>query len=180
MSRKTHLPETKVEPKQRRILRREAKLKAACPTGKRRYKDEASALVALERIQRTDDPRRTKTPQRTYDCPYCAGWHLSSTSRQKPLPRRSKKMQGTYRKARIPLVVELLAARPWCEIRWDDGCTGRATEVDEIVGRGRGGDFLDPSNCQTACHYCHRMKTEHPAEARRRGFEKHSWEGEAS
>lgn len=95
------------------------------------------------------------------------------------LRARSKKRQREMVQRRR-LVADLLERFPVCQIQWDDKCTGRATEVDEIVGRGRGGDFLDPSNCQTACHYCHRMKTEHPAEARRRGFEKHSWEGEAS
>ena len=91
------------------------------------------------------------------------------------LRARSKKRQREMI-LRRRLVARLLEERPVCEIAWDAKCTGRSTEVDEIIGRGRGGDFLDESNCQTACHYCHSQKTEHPAEARRRGLKRHSWE----
>jgi hypothetical protein len=72
--------------------------------------------------------------------------------------------------ARRALVADLLERRPWCEVRWDGGCEGRAVDVDEIVGRGVGGSFLDESNCQTTCRHCHRMKTENPGEAQRRGL----------
>ena len=183
MSRKTHIPQGDTPTKQRRILRREAKLKAACPTGKRRYKDEASALVALERIQRTDDPRRTKTPQRAYFHEACAGWHLSSKSwspSRQPLPRRSKKMQDAYRKSRIPLVIEVLAERPWCEIRFDENCTGRATTLHEVKKRSRGGDITNKKNVLSACAYCNGAVEDHPEEAHARGFAAYSWEDQAS
>jgi L-lysine 2,3-aminomutase len=81
---------------------------------------------------------------------------------------RSRKQQALYRQ-RGPFVAAMLEERPWCEIRWDSGCEGRAVDVDEILSRAQGGSILDPTNCQTACSYCHRMKHLHPAEAETRG-----------
>lgn len=88
--------------------------------------------------------------------------------RKKALRSRSKKTEGRY-VLRRALVDDLLAERPWCEIRWDEGCTGRAVDVDEVLSRGRGGDYLDPENCQTTCRYCHDKKHTEPAEALDRG-----------
>lgn len=95
--------------------------------------------------------------------------------RRTPLARtgrlrfRSRKTEALYVDRRV-LVAELLAERPWCEIRFDDRCQGRAVDVDEVLGRGVGGDFLDPANCQTACRACHDAKQQNPTEAERRGF----------
>lgn len=83
-------------------------------------------------------------------------------------PRSRKRNRDMV--ARRALVARILTDRPWCELRWDSGCEGRAVDVDEIVGRGVGGSFLDEANCQTACRHCHRRKTESPAEAQRRGL----------
>jgi 5-methylcytosine-specific restriction endonuclease McrA len=91
-----------------------------------------------------------------------------------PIKPRSKKMQAKYR-IRRPLVAELLAERPWCEIRWDDGCQGRAVDVDEILSRARSGDFLDPDNCQTTCRHCHDRKHDKSLEAVERGVSLNSW-----
>ena len=38
-------------------------------------------------------------------------------------------------------------------------------DVDEIMPRGRGGDWLDVDNCQTLCRMHHDWKHLHPAEA---------------
>lgn len=84
------------------------------------------------------------------------------------LPFRSSKQAALYVERR-QLVARLLAERPWCEIRWDHACQGRAVDVDEILGRGVGGDFLDEQNCQTACRHCHDMKQQNPTDAERRG-----------
>lgn len=84
------------------------------------------------------------------------------------LPFRSVKRQAAMMQRR-QLVAALLAAHPMCQVRWDAGCQGRAVDVDELLGRGVGGDFLDPANCQTTCRYCHRMKHANPIEAARRG-----------
>ena len=79
-------------------------------------------------------------------------------------------MQKLYREKRIPLVKEMLAedetGMPALCVR----CGRVATEVDEIVGRGRGGSFIDESNCQKLCNLCHRWKTDHPAQAKAEGF----------
>lgn len=91
-------------------------------------------------------------------------------ARGKPLAPRSQKRAREMRDKRVPLVAALLAERPWCEVRWDEGCQGRAVDVDEVLSRGRGGDYLDEANCQTACRHCHDMKTRHPAEAEARGL----------
>lgn len=85
------------------------------------------------------------------------------------MPFRSKKTTATYVQRR-KLVARLLDDRPFCEIQWDDDCEGMAVDVDELLGRGVGGDFLDETNCQTTCRYCHRKKHDNPAEAVRRGF----------
>lgn len=72
-----------------------------------------------------------------------------------PLPQRSEKTERVYREGRRPLVARLLAARPWCEIRWDEGCAGQATDVHEPGMRSRGADITDPGQCVTACRHCH-------------------------
>lgn len=106
----------------------------------------------------------------------------SELRRRTPMPRGTTKLERTVRvrpqsdrrKAEAPLrrafVVEVLTERPWCEIRWDDGCTGRAVDVDELLSRAQGGSILDPDNVQTACRYCHDRKHAHPDEAAARGL----------
>jgi hypothetical protein len=51
----------------------------------------------------------------------------------------------------------------------DINCWG-PLDVDEIVGRGRGGDWLDPYNCQVLCRAHHDWKHLHPAEATHLGL----------
>lgn len=87
----------------------------------------------------------------------------------RPLRFRSKKQAAVYI-ARRRLVASLLEQNPWCQIRWDENCEGRADQVDEKLARSQGGSILDADNCQTCCGYCHRMKHLHPKEAVERGF----------
>lgn len=87
---------------------------------------------------------------------------------------RSDKMVAKYR-LRRPLVARLLEERPWCEIRWDENCTGRAVDVDEIQSRAALGSILDEANLQMGCRSCHRMKHDHPEEARERDLTRTSW-----
>ncbi|TFI30103.1 hypothetical protein E4P36_04965 [Streptomyces sp. 4R-3d] len=49
---------------------------AACPSGKRRYRDRVGAQLALAVIRRRGTARRRET--RAYRCPACRGWHLTS------------------------------------------------------------------------------------------------------
>lgn len=129
--------------------------------------------------------KRTRLEHRTpltSNKPLESRTELKSTKlpqRRTRLRNRSKKMAKLY-VTRAALVEQLLQERPWCEIRWDAGCQGRAVDVDEILSRGRGGDFLDPENCQTTCRYCHDKKHTEPAEALERGVAKESRGGEAA
>ena len=86
------------------------------------------------------------------------------------LRHRSKKTQQVY-VTRRQVVADVLGRFPWCQIRWDArGCQRRSTEVHEPGMRSRGADICDPAACTAACHYCHRMLHDHPAEATRRGW----------
>jgi 5-methylcytosine-specific restriction endonuclease McrA len=98
--------------------------------------------------------------------------------KRSPLKFRSKKQASAY-VLRREFVKGLLEEFPWCQIRWDSGCEGRATEVDEIKSRAAGGSILDRANCQTTCHHCHRQKHLNPVEAHARGFTRWSWEDAA-
>lgn len=46
---------------------------------KHKFKTELDAKIALMRIQSKDNPRRPKQEKRTYLCPDCEKWHLTST-----------------------------------------------------------------------------------------------------
>lgn len=87
---------------------------------------------------------------------------------------RSPKTAAVYRDQRIPLTQAMLAERPWCEIRWDDGCTRRADALHELLSRGRGGSITDPENCVPACNHCNGAVSDNPVEAEARGFLKRS------
>ena len=58
-------------------------------------------------------------------------------------------------------------------------CTRHATDVHEIVPRGRGGSPYDPNNCLSLCRSCHRYITEEPAWATAHGFMLPAWAGPA-
>lgn len=103
----------------------------------------------------------------------------SQLERKAGLKPRSKKTEKRYRVRRV-LVAELLEQRPWCEIRWDDRCQQRSVDVDEILSRGRGGDYCDPANCQTTCRPCHAAKHKHSVEAVQRKVSRNSWDAGAA
>lgn len=64
-----------------------------------------------------------------------------------------------------------LAWRPrLCEIRWDDGCAGEATDPHEPLLRSRGGAIDDPLNVVLGCHHCHEQVHRFPEMATARGF----------
>ncbi len=154
------------------------RLQPKCPTtGKRRYRDELAAKLALADIDRRrrgtgrELDRRHET--RAYACRACSGWHLTSraTARaSRPLRARSTSVQRTYRAARRPLVAALLAQHPACQLRIDGVCTHRAVDVHELLSRARGGSITDPANCRTTCRPCHDYVTTHPADAQRLGL----------
>lgn len=167
--------------KRRKRLSRKVELKASCPSGKRRYRTVEEAEIALAKIQAGYVGDRTKIPQRAYNCPYCAGAHLTSlrtwNPARTPLPKagntlrpRSKKTAKVYRDERVPLVVEILEERPWCEIRFDANCTGRSTCVHEKRKRSQGGSLLDRVNLMASCANCNSAVEDNPVEAHDRGF----------
>lgn len=63
-----------VPPRRRR--RRIPGVRGSCVSGKVRYRDAIAAKTALARIAKRDSPGHTE--QRSYPCPDCAGWHLTS------------------------------------------------------------------------------------------------------
>lgn len=147
----------------------QTELRSKCITGKKRYRslEAAEKALAFAETQRGLGNVQHRE-RRAYECTECDGAHL--TSKEYRIPARSADTAKVYRTQRVPLVAELLAEFPFCQISWDDDCTILALEVDERCGRGRGGSILDRANLQTTCHHCHQMKTENPAEAERRGL----------
>lgn len=93
------------------------------------------------------------------------------------LRHRSRKVARLYVDRRL-FVAETLEARPRCEARWDDRCTGRSVDVHEILPRSQGGLIVgdDPSNYLAVCRWCHDQIETHPEEAHARGFRRWSWE----
>lgn len=49
-----------------------------CSTGKRRFKTDVDAKIVLSRIQWKDNASRKSTEKRSYHCPICNGYHLTS------------------------------------------------------------------------------------------------------
>jgi hypothetical protein len=106
-----------------------------------------------------------------------APWDRKRTAplkRSAPLPYRSAKTAKVYREQRVPLVQAMLAAQPWCQVRWDENCRGHAEGLHEVLSRGRGGSIVREDNCVAACHYCNGAVSDNPAEAEARGFLKKS------
>ena len=66
----------------------------ACRTGKVRYHDQAEAKRAITNV-RFGLAKRTLedtgvTPKRTYRCPLCGGWHLTSEPQRTPEPMENR------------------------------------------------------------------------------------------
>lgn len=158
----------------RNQLRRQKELKAACPSGKKRYRTEEQAQTALDRIQHADNTARVKIPARAYLCPYCAGWHVTSQRvplvSRTPIPQRSAKLAAIHRTMYKPFVVKVLEERPWCEVKFDENCTGRATGLHHLRKRSQGGGLTDPANVLASCSYCNGAIEDNPIEAHERGF----------
>ncbi|MFB7867425.1 hypothetical protein [Streptomyces sp. NPDC056069] len=54
---------------------------APCSSGKQRYRDRLQARIALAGLRANPHPRRQE--QRSYYCPACSGWHLTSQPRRR-------------------------------------------------------------------------------------------------
>jgi len=144
-----------------------------CGCGLKAYESKWHAEKALTKAR---NPGSQKVASRKAEKCGKGRWHLVNPDRGaklKPggkLRFRSKKAEKQHREERLPLLKHMDEERPWCEIRWDEGCQGRAVDVDEIQGRGAGGSHVDIENVQSTCRYCHDKKHQNPAEAKARGF----------
>lgn len=47
---------------------------------KTRYRDDLEAKIAISRLSNTS--QRDTIPHRTYRCPFCKGWHLTSQNKR--------------------------------------------------------------------------------------------------
>lgn len=113
--------------------------------------------------------RATKCPQKPSN--------LSKNNnflKKTPLKHMSKKRKSQLpqRKEvrRIVLTRDMLSCRAKFLVPSIE-CHG-PLDVDEIVPRGRGGDWLDIENCQVLCRAHHTWKHDNPADAERLGLTK--------
>lgn len=77
-----------------------------------------------------------------------------------PLRARSAKRRSEERE-RIDVRARVIERDGGCALRTIGGCEG-SLDVDEIIPRGRGGDWLDDANCQALCHRHHMLKHARP------------------
>jgi len=79
--------------------------------------------------------------------------------RRVPIKTRSEKRRQADR-VRTQVRREVIERDGGCIMRAYGGCDtyGVPLDVDEIVSRGRGGDYLNPANCQTLCRRHHDLK----------------------
>ena len=91
---------------------------------------------------------------------------LKRTGRLKPRSAKTARVYVTRRQ----VVADVLAAYPWCQIRWDRKCQGRSADIHEPGMRSRGADICNPAECIAACRYCHNAVHANPAKATKRGW----------
>lgn len=101
---------------------------------------------------------------------------------RKPIPPRSEKREDE-RPERQALVAEMLAEHPHCAAQIPVICTGRTTEVNELIRRSSwAAGYLVKSNTESLCHNCHAFITHHPGRAgwaARHGHQLFDGDGEA-
>jgi hypothetical protein len=92
---------------------------------------------------------------------------------------RSRKREALYAgpHGRRAFVAQMLYDAPYCVAKWPRVCTTYSAHVHEYVPRGRGGAILPGSKADAqgqrfmpVCAACHRVLTDHPAEAVARGL----------
>lgn len=91
--------------------------------------------------------------------------------KRSPLRSRSKKRSAEMVERR-KLVARLLTERPWCEAGIVGVCWGRAVDVHEILPRSQGGRIIGGGDDEylTLCRPCHSWITDHPREAKEKGW----------
>lgn len=170
-----------------------------CPSGKRRWRDHSEASEELNRLT-ASAKRRSKvySPGRIYECHMCQGWHMTAqplrsasietqrplkTTRplkrsarpgqqRKPIAQRSEKRRRAMQTERVPFVLDVLARRPWCEAELPWCCTGRSTDVNELMrGIHRTDCWLDDGRVTSVCGGCHGHITDNPHWAKAHGHQ---------
>ena len=87
-------------------------------------------------------------------------------------------MAELYRHQRVPLVRDMLADWPWCELaepiwRVDPSwrsCARYAIGLHELRKRSQGGSITDPANLLRCCGPCNSWVEDHPLLARQAGL----------
>lgn len=138
-------------------------MKGYCEGNKENCSSELCPIYGSLRMYADGVLRYTKCPEKP----------SVAMKRKKLNPASNKrKKQFSERKEvrRIVLTRDMLQCRAKYLVSFIE-CHG-PLDVDEIVPRGRGGDWLDIDNCQVLCRAHHTWKHDHPAEAERLGLTK--------
>ena len=96
---------------------------------------------------------------------------LRRTGRLNPMSDKRRKALGERKEVREEVLDRDGYTCTAKDILPDIDCWG-PLDVDEIIGRGRGGDWLDPENCQTLCRAHHMWKHDNPEKALELGLSK--------
>ena len=130
----------------RRPLQRRTPLRAACPTGKKRYDTETAADWALAHaIDVHTLEGRAKVERRAYSCDRCAGWHLTSRTTHRPTKPAPARTGPDATTVGLVLARDNLAC-----IRCASSVLGATHSIHHRLPRGRGGSN-DPTNLITLC-----------------------------
>lgn len=89
---------------------------------------------------------------------------LRRTTRLKPMSDKRRKELNKRTQVREEVLERDGYTCTAKEILPEIACWG-PLDVDEIIGRGRGGDWLDVDNCQVLCRAHHMWKHDNPARA---------------
>ncbi len=97
-----------------------------------------------------------------------SGLNPMSSRRRREQAQRTRVRDAVYERdgqcvARMIPVVDLVEVR--CPV-----LCGGPFDVHEVIGRGRGGDYLDAENCVLLCRQHHDWVTTHPEGATRLGL----------
>lgn len=117
--------------------------------------------------------RGSKPLKRT---PLARGKNGLARSNLKPQSERRKAERGRREAVRAATIRRAGGECQAAGIVPEIACWG-PLDVDEVIGRGvKPGGHLDETNTQALCRAHHSWKHENPAEARRRGLRRESWE----
>ena len=117
---------------------------------------------------------QTDTRGRLKQCMDKPFYLIKSKPKSTPLNFASKKTKNNASKRADVRRIVMQRDMGLCQAKFLVGsimCSGQL-DIDEVIPRGRGGNYLDPNNCQVLCRAHHRWKHDNPAEAERLGLTK--------